>query len=82
MHMITPEGIIGSHTRTILWRTQQMQHTRRITHHMSKCTHTEHILVWLAFNLLEDIDAAIDVIEGRWIHKHTIKMFQISCRQN
>ena len=47
------------------------------THHMSKCTHTEHILVWLAFNLLEDIDAAIDVIEGKWIHKHTINMFQI-----
>ena len=45
------------------------------THHMSKCTHTEHILIWLAFNLLEDIDAAIDVIEGRWIHKQ-LKCFR------
>ena len=35
-------------------------------------THTEHILVWLAFKLvlLKDIDAAIDVIAGRWIHTH------------
>ena len=38
-------------------------------------THTEHILVLLAFNLLEDIDAAIDVIEGRWIHKQ-LKCFR------
>ena len=65
-----------TYTHTHIWHTQQMQHTRR-THTIWPYAHTEHILVWLAFNLLEDIDAAIDVIEGRWIHKHTINMFQI-----
>ena len=76
MHIITHEGIIGSHTHTHMAHTTNAAYTQNTLYEQMH-THTEHILVWLAFNLLEDIDAAIDIIEGRWIHKHTINMFQI-----